>query len=123
VSKSYIEAEDSTQVTRSAGWAVASGNLHGGEQLESSGPATLAFSFLGSALTVYYETGPTLSTFTVAIDGTTYPTVSENSGSGSGFTLDISTGITSTLAFTTHSVTLACNGNWCGIDYFALGCN
>jgi hypothetical protein len=120
-----IEAENAALVT-APGWSVASGStVHGGEELQGNATISLSFSFTGSGLTVYYESGPTTGTFTVSIDGASPIAVNTNTGASSGFAVQQPAVVTSAggLTFGKHAVTLTCTTEWCGIDYFGISCN
>lgn len=114
-----IEAEDASQVSRRGAWAVFSGEvLHNGQGLEASAAgATLTFSFEGTGLTVFHETGPNRRTFSVKIDGTNYGTVDTNAPD---FSFQVPTVIATGLAAGRHNVTLRCTAPICAVDYFSI---
>lgn len=123
---SEIEAEDSTLVSWSNGWAESFGSvLHGGSGLETWSDFSndsLTFSFTGTGLIVYHEKGPNRGSFTVTIDDSVSVYVN---GHVEGFQFQVPAVISTDLPNGTHSAKLKCDPGtgYCAIDYFGILCD
>jgi len=111
-----IEAEDATKVQQT-GWVVVSGGvLHAGQGLEGwSSGASLSFSFYGTDLTVYHETGPNRGTFVVTVDGGASKSVNTTTAS---FTFQVPVVVAAGLPLATHTAVVVCQSPYCSVDYF-----
>ena len=115
-----IEAE---HVPEHLGWTLSCGEAdHGGESLTADEVnATLSFGFTGTSLDVYYQKGPNLGTFSVAIDSG--PPVLVSAYQPTTFTFQNRTAIATALADGPHTATITCTSLFCDIDYFDVACD
>jgi hypothetical protein len=122
---SVIEAEDGSQVQRSAGWAVSFGAvLHAGSGLETyqdSSTDTLALSFTGTGLVFHNERGPNRGDLLASVDGGAQVTIE---GFAPDFVDQIAATIAVGLPFGPHAATLACTAGtgYCTADSFDVLC-
>jgi len=111
-----IEAEDSGQVHTTSWGVVTGGVLHNGQGLETgTAGATLSFSFVGTDLTVYHETGPNRGIFTVSVDSGVPASVNTTTSS---FTFQVAAVVASGLSPGTHTAVITCQSPYCSVDYF-----
>jgi hypothetical protein len=104
------------------GWDIEYGTVdHGGEGLFGGiGGISFAFDFVGTGLVGYYEMGPNMGVFRVAVDGNT--PVDVNTYRPNDFTFQNPTQVAGGLAYVQHTATVTCLSPYCSLDYFDVLC-